>query len=264
MATAICLIRHKVHYRREAFVAGLEALGYRVNNGVVGEVRPDDVLVTWNRYGTADRLARQFEVAGAAVVVAENPYLAPASGEPAYAIARGHHNGPGWSPRGDADRWAALGLEVAPWRSGGRVVLICPQRGIGPVEVAQPLNWTDGVVRRLARVTDLPVRVRPHPGANPPDVAFDDDLADAVAVVVWGSNAGNRAILAGVPVVHELPGWVGQGASRFGLDGLSNLYRGHRLTWCERLAGAQWRLSEIASGDAYRGLLLPDRKAPRA
>ena len=39
------------------------------------DIKPDDILIIWNRYGKNDEYARQFEAAGATVLIAENGYI---------------------------------------------------------------------------------------------------------------------------------------------------------------------------------------------
>jgi hypothetical protein len=259
---AICLIREAPHYRREAFVAGLEAVGFKVDFHFSGAARPEDVLVIWNRYGTAAVVADQVERAGGQVIVAENGYLAPADGEPVYALALGQHNGAGhYGPRSHA-RWPLLGLGLAPHRpqawqiDPARPLLVCPQRGIGPEGVAQPAGWLAEIEAQLKRM-GRPYRVRPHPGRHAPDRPLEADLAEAGQVIIWGSNCGNLAILAGVPVRHCLAPWIGGAGARLGLGGFGPAP--DRAEWCEAIAWAQWRLSEIAAGEPYRSLLFRRR-----
>ena len=69
-------------------------------------------------------------------------------------------------------------------------------------------DWTVDVVSRLRRFTDREIRVRAHPGARP-HPPLTPDLADCWAAVTWGSGAGVKALCEGVPVFHELAGWIG-------------------------------------------------------
>jgi hypothetical protein len=237
------------HYRRDAFVAGLEACGYRLTD------RPGscDLLLTWNRIGIGDAFARGAEDRGVPVLVAENGYLGnDFAGDRWYALSRGQHNGAGRWPAGGGERWDSLGHALMPWRNSGDEIVVLPQRGIGPAGVAMPMTWTDGVAARLKRY-GLPVRVRRHPGVQPCKPLLDD-LARAAAVVTWGSGAALKALAAGIPALYDFGQWIGgAAAARLGEEPMRD--DAARLGMFRRLAWAQWRLREIADGSAIKATL---------
>jgi hypothetical protein len=201
---AYCLIRQQPHYRHESFVAGLKAAGYDVACSRPDfPARRDQVLLIWNRYGEIEQLADRFEADGGTVLVAENGYLGAAvdgkTGIPKqqvakgiepqhyYAIARHGHNGSGqtvarWRPRALCE---ALGLELAPWRTDGRHILVCPNRYFGMKGFIQPQDWDEKTAQRLRKLTGRPVRIRPHPGNGKPLIPLEHDLQDCWAVAVW-------------------------------------------------------------------------------
>lgn len=249
---ACCLIRHQPGYRRDAFVAGLEAFGYQVNEREQGD---SDLLLIWNRYGYNDDLARAYEQRGAPVLVAENGYLGREwQGRHWYALARGSHNGAGrWRSYG-VGRWASMGQKLSPWRGGGSEVVILAQRGIGQRGVAQPAGWPEQALRAL-QAKGVRARVRYHPGENKPAIELEHDLRDASAVVTWGSGAALKALLLGIPVFHGLPNWIGAKAARPFAVPLGEPFTGARETMFGELAWAQWHIGELTSGEAFRNLL---------
>lgn len=255
---AFVALRTDPHYRRDAFVAGLEALGYAVMFGVSMTPGPRDVLVAWNRYGPVDKAATIFERRGLPVLIAENGYLGnDVAGDRWYAISRSQHNGAGRWPAGDATRWDSLGVQCAPWREGGDEIVVLPQRGIGPDGVAMPIAWAMAAEAQLATMTRRRVRVRPHPGTMP-TLSVEEDIAGAWAVVTWGSGAALKALVAGVPVFHAMALWIGAPAARpFWSADIERPLRDDaaRLAMLRRMVWAQWRLSEIRSGAAFRALL---------
>jgi hypothetical protein len=263
---AVCLVREAPHYRRNAFLDGLRAAGFQITNAI-GDPRPGDVLVIWNRYTVNDITATRFEKAGAAVFVTENGYLGHhyddyakpfhQNGEQLFALALGHHNGAGQWHVGGPGRWREQGLTTAPWRRAGDHVLVLPQRGIGPLNVAMPAEWPAKAVQRLKAMTARPVRVRPHPGNAPAKKPLAADLGHAWCVVTWGSGAALKAICAGVPCFSDFPHWIGNPATfDLGQDIEQPLTddwaREHML---DRLAWAQWDLGEIASGEPFGRLM---------
>ena len=87
----------------------------------------------------------------------------------------------------------------------GEEILVLPQRGFGPQEVAMPEGWVDTTVAAIKRKTSRPVRVRKHPGNHPPEIPIEHDLDNVWAVVTWGSSAAIKALAAGVPVFYCFP-----------------------------------------------------------
>lgn len=256
---ACCLIRNQPVYRREAFVAGLEAAGYQVLNRLY-DTRPGDVLVIWNRYGEVEQHADRWEAQGGTVIVAENGYVDPGrhSERSWYALAVGGHNGQGRWPHGEG-RWSRiaprLGAEVKPWRAQGDHILVCPNRVFGRRGYVMPGDFAPSVKHHLARMTKRPVRIRPHPGNEAPAVPLEQDLANCWAVVIWASSAGVHALLAGVPVVCIAPAWILRQAASTRLDETPAPAMPERGAALERLAWAQWHIEEIASGEPFRRLL---------
>jgi hypothetical protein len=251
-------LRDGVHYRREAFAAGLESLGYSVVQGVTEHPGPKDVLVIWNRYRENARAADHFEQRGLPVLVAENGYLGNEfAGDRWYALSRNQHNGAGSWNVGGPQRWDGLGITLGNWRAQGGEIVVLPQRGIGPPGVAMPSDWLRRIGMRL-NAAGVKHRVRPHPGING-SVPLEEDLAKASAVVTWGSGSALKALAFGIPVYHDMPGWIGSEAStpvRL-LEKGAEPQRDNaaRLGMFRKLIWAQARLSEITNGEALRRLL---------
>lgn len=232
-------LRHQVAERWEAFTGGLRRLGFAIEDRLTMAPEPGDILVSWNRFGQNDAIASEFERRGCAVLVAENAYTGNEfAGARWYALSRSQHNGAGTWWVGSPERWDALGVDLEPWREGGDEIVILPQRGMGPPGVAMPTHWLAQAVRRSGG------RIRPHPGTRPA-VPLRDDLARARCVWTWGSGAAIKALLWGIPVHSDFPRWIGR---------QDNTDAG-RLAMFRSLIWAQWRLSEISSGEAIAQLL---------
>jgi len=249
---AICLIRQEPHYRKDAFVKGLVKTGHRI----VNKGRPEskaDLLVLWNRQGASEAMANSWETCGGTVLIAENGYFGrDAGGMQLFALAVHGHNGSGWFPEGDASRFDALGVELAPWRPANGPVLICGQRGIGAKKMASPRGWEERISQRVKAMGHAP-RVRRHPGLVPPKRTLADDLGDASHCVIWSSASGVQALIAGVPVSYTAPHWICSSAARHSLEGLGNPLRDDaaRLGAFRRAAWAQWSLAEIERGEPF-------------
>jgi hypothetical protein len=239
MKRAFLNLRHAVPERWAAFSRGLERLGYTVVEGVTTKPGEHDILCSWNLVQEGRIAAQAFESRGRPVLVAENSSWGNGfQGGHWYTLCRGRHNTVGTFPVGGPERWDALNVELAPWRPGGETVIV-PSRGIGPPGVAMPFRWAERALKAYGG------RIRPHPGTGP-CVPLQDDLARAGRVVTWGSGAAVLALMWGIPVVSEMPGWIAK------CDPTDE----SRLTMFRKLAWSQFRISEIGSGYAFERLLM--------
>lgn len=256
------MIREQPCYRRDAFMDGLKAAGYEARSGAPRDTKPGDILVTWNRYAEWHDIATRFESQGGSVVVAENGYLGPGGVSPHqmeprewYALALGGHNGSGVWIGGGSERWEALNVDLKPWRTSGEHVLVCPNRPMGRPNLIMPLGWAENVRKRLEPLTDRPIRVRPHPGNGAHKTPLEADLEGAWACVIWSSSAGVQALIRGVPVIHECPYWICDGAASMKIRDVGKPVMNDRLDALHAMSWAQWHVSEIASGEAFKQLL---------
>lgn len=251
MSRAAVLLREGQTYQPGAFRTGLERLGYKVEAKWRPHPAPGDVLVLWNRLRGFDPIARIYEEAGASVIIAENgPTGTHPDGSKLYSLMLNNHNGAGKWRTGDGMRFD---IPIKPWRKRGDYVLVLPSRGIGIPGVAMPHQWQFNVTQRLKAITDRPLRVRRHPGASKADPWHD--LAAAHCSIVWGSSAGIKSILYGIPCFHEMPRWLGASASLRLERDIEACYQGDRTQLLHDLSWCQWKLSEIEDGTALAWLL---------
>jgi len=250
MPEVFSLFRNSDHYRPDAFLEGLGRHGYTPS--AKHNARPGNVLLIWNRKGRDHRLAQTYEAAGGTVIVAENGYITPHRKTKTYAIALNHHNGAGTWPVGGPERWDSLGIEIQPWRTDGDHILLLPQRGIGEPSIAMPRGWPADMAGKLSRMGRRVV-IRQHPGPEKSEPY--EALKGAWAAVTWASGAGIKALVAGVPVFHGLPSWIGAQAACGDISRLADPPMPDRLPMLRRLAWSQWTLSEIQSGEPFAWLL---------
>jgi hypothetical protein len=250
---AIVKIRGEPHYRREAFCAGLRRVGYTVVERGVPSGR-QDFLVQWNRKLADEPEAHAWEASGGSVLVAENGYVGKdEQGRQNYALAVHAHNGAGWFPVGAEDRFSALGVAPKPWRSAGEHVLVCAQRGIGSAQMRSPAGWHEAARYKLRKTSTRRVQVRLHPGMAAPTTTLEQDLTGAWACVIWSSGSGVKALLSGIPVFYDAPHWICELAATQGLADLESpvLSDDLRLLALQRMAHAQWSVSELETGEPF-------------
>lgn len=265
---ALCVLRAAPVYRRDAVFQGLRAAGYEVHTKMMPGLRASDIIVTWNRYGVPDQQAHMIERAGGRALIMENGYLGKElAGDSWYALSIGHHAGRGTWPGsgvpaaqwgmadggGACDRWDDLGIQLSPWREPGGETIVLHQRGIGEHGIASPHRWAEDLTPRIKGA-----RMRVHPGSGN-TTTLEHDVRKASEVITWASGAALRCLTMGIPVWYAMPSWIGAPASL----PLQERARGvlplrddaARLGMLRRLAWAQWRLSEIESGHAFRTIL---------
>lgn len=260
------LLREKPWYRRDAFVAGLRAAGHEVLCRPPDRLDRETLLVIWNRYAGTHEVALRVEAAGGRVLVAENGYLNGDGGSPKFAVYKagpkphdyyclglGFHNDAARVKPGGPERWAAMGIELKPWRTDGSHVLICPNRSFGVAERVMHPDWAERCAARLRKQTRREVRVRLHPGNDPAKRPLAEDLKDCWAVFVWSSSVAVHSLVAGVPTFIEAPHQIVKGASASG--SVDAPQAPDRQEHFERLAWAQWTCREIESGEPFRHLL---------
>lgn len=246
------LMRDGLHYRREAFRHGLSLLGFE-DKTYIGDPHPGDLLVIWNRSFRGAQEAELFERAGAAVLIAENGLLGKGrNGGNWYSLALHHVAGAGGNiNHGGPSRWDAMGISLAPWRTGGTGTLILGQREIGEVGIKSPPAWAERTQEACGG------KIRKHPGKHAPTTTLEQDLASVEQVVTWASSAALQALMLGVPVFYEHPAWVGAGAARplaeFGQEPKRD--DAARLEMFRRAAWAMWQIDEIDNGTALRHVL---------
>lgn len=205
-------------------------------------------------YGTVgiEPLFRQAQAAGDWFYI-DNAYLDVARGR-YFRISRNAYQ----VARRDADRarLAELDVQVRPWRSSGRHILIVEQSNYFLSELAKRPSWLLETLVELRRHTDRPLRIRPwYQDKLEAARTLAVDLVDAWALVTHSSAAANQAILAGIPVFVS-----GQCvAAELGNRDLAQIEApvmpdDCREEWAARLAASQWRLDEMRAGIAWRAL----------
>lgn len=259
MPRAVVTVLLRPPYHGDKMMEALRGLGYKTTTQPLGNPKPGDVFVTWNRHESRDEAAKAHEKAGGTVLVVENGYFGRNfRGSEWYALAKGHHNGAGEWPKGDKARWAGLGVDVRPWKKDGSEIVVLATRNMGHADCREPRGWSEYIAGVIEGRTGRRVRVRKHPGPQwaTPDVSLQEDLGDAWAAVTWGSTAGLKALAMGIPVFYGFKKWIGAPAGEWVKSERLERNFCNRTPMFSRVATAMWSLDEIASGRAFECLLL--------
>jgi hypothetical protein len=162
--------------------------------------------------------------------------------------------------RGQPDfaRLDLLGVNVAPTRTGGRHVLVAMQSpGFYQLWAGtSPVCFSERITKKVRQHTDRPIVFRQKPNRwgrlQPIEVA----LRDAWLVITHSSAVALDALAAGVPVIVTEATFC---AARLGTlwEQIENPYRptqDERRDLFARIAGHQWTLAEMRSGEVWERL----------
>jgi hypothetical protein len=166
------------------------------------------------------------------------------------------HDGFGAS---DGKRFAALELEIMPWRKPGKHIVLAPQSDEFMQVVAGRSayrSWTDEALEVLRRHTKRELRV----------LAWNRDkgkwyselpanLVDCFALVTYSSASAISALLAGVPALVTADDCIAERMCRRACECIEQPLRpDNRRAWAEVVADQQWTLDEMRSGLAWQML----------
>lgn len=165
------------------------------------------------------------------------------------------------------DRFLAQGLKVHERRKGGRHILVAGMSAKSAgTRGYRPLEWENGVIEIIRRLTNRPILFRPKPSwpdakpipgtiYSPPEQSVESALEDCWMAVSLHSNVAVDALLAGVPInVRE--GVCMDLSTPLAEINTPRQYpqkRIHQLM--ADIAYCQWNMAELSSGAAMAHLL---------
>jgi len=174
----------------------------------------------------------------------------------------------------DPGRWQQIkndiGLDLQPWKTNGRHILICLQRNGGwSMKNLDVMTWCNNIINQIKKHTDRPIIVRPHPGdkkvnqylkINYPNVKVSynpniiDDFSTAWATVTYNSSPGVASAIEGVPVfVTDPTPTVSQAydVANFDLSRIENPVRPDRQKWIEKISMCHFNFDDLRKGVAW-------------
>lgn len=152
-------------------------------------------------------------------------------------------------PGAKPDRWEALKIPVAPWKKGGRhIVIAAPTRTYSRFHRTE--SWIADTIDALARVTDRQLVIRDKESKRP----LQADLDGAHCLVTHGSIAAVESVILGCPVVVDRD----SAAALVGRTQISDVEKPNyadREPWLWSLAHSQWNERELANGTLWREIV---------
>jgi hypothetical protein len=171
----------------------------------------------------------------------------------------------------DSTRAGLLGLDLKPWRTKGKFILICGQhdKSLQWQNMPRMSNWLLDTIKTIQKHTDRSIVFRPHPRCPLPDIErefknvyrqvpnklagtyddFDMKFDNIHATVSYSSNPGIHSIINGVPAfvgTSSLAYDVGNDIDF--LEDIEEPHMGARQHWLNDYAHTEWTIEEISQG----------------
>ena len=171
----------------------------------------------------------------------------------------------------DDSRKRVLGLEVKPWRTKGKYILICGQHDKSLQWQGMPRmsNWFLDTYDEIRKHTDRPIIFRPHPRCRLEHIerglkhvyrqeprhvngtydSFDMGFDDIHCTISYSSNPGVHSVIEGVPAfvsTHSLAYDVANDIDF--LHDIENPLMPDRTQWLNDYAHTEYTIEEISQG----------------
>ena len=163
-----------------------------------------------------------------------------------------------------------LDIEVKPWKTGGKHILICLQRNGGwSMRGLDVMQWCNKTIVELQKHTNKKIIVRAHPGDKRakeylkikfPGVRVStnknilDDFANCYAVITYNSSPAVAAAIEGIPVFVTDPDPTFSQAldvANTDLSMITNPKTFERQHWLEKIAMCHFNYRDLQTGVAW-------------
>lgn len=206
-----------------------------------------DVPVVWGVLRQSDRILDQARRQSLYFFYVDHAYFDRGHGH-SYRIARNAYEA-GPVRVCPPDRLNALGLDIRPWRKGGREIIVCP-----PTEYFMKAHgcadWLESTLAGLSAVTDRPVVVRVKPRPGEAATSLPEALETAHALVTHSSNVAVETACLGTPVFVS-PASAAAPVGRTDIAQIEAPVYPDRTAWLAHLAYNQYSFEEIGDGRAW-------------
>jgi len=170
-------------------------------------------------------------------------------------------NGLNWiPPEAPHDRAEQMGLipQGTANSKRGDKILICRQKpGDAQHDIPDVDAWMDVVKKQISKLSLRKIIDRPHPQVAGSETTLTEDLAESWCMVTYNSTAAYEAMLVGVPVFCSESAVYKECAS----TDFTKIEKPYlpaiktRQKFLDRLAWAQWKHEEIATGEPVKWCL---------
>lgn len=174
----------------------------------------------------------------------------------------------------DPNRWEQIkrdyNMDLQPWRTKGKHILICLQRNGGwSMKGNDVVAWCNSTIKRLRSYSDRPIVVRAHPGDKSalrylPSIAkgvkisnapIMHDFQNAWATVTYNSSPGVASAIEGIPVFVTDPNPKDSQAYDVCNTDLQFIERPNmpdREKWIQEISMCHFNFRDLAQGKAWK------------
>ncbi len=159
------------------------------------------------------------------------------------------------------ERISKFNLELLPWQTHGREILICTQHDKSQQWENNPslASWVESTILKIRKYSDRPIKIRQHPRCtfNPPLIDTKvfkstekdilNDFKTAWAVVNYSSNPGIQSVIKGIPTFVDSKSLAAPVAN-LDLSMIENPIMPNRNQWFNDLAWTEWTVEEMTKG----------------
>lgn len=161
-----------------------------------------------------------------------------------------------------------LNLELKPWRTKGKHILICMQRDGGfSMKNLDPIQWLRTKLTRIRNYTDRHIIIRPHPGKVQDFTSFIGPGVDVIdstkiplihsmykthAAVFFNSSSAVAAVCEGIPIFIDDNSCVARDVANKSVEHIENPTFFDREQWIWDLAAAHWSDEDSKQGKIYK------------
>ena len=173
------------------------------------------------------------------------------------------------------ENWANIrrhyNMDLSPWRSKGKHILICLQRPMGwSMRGRNLMEWLDTTFQEIRRYSDRPVKIRWHPGdwkniptnldlsaynavISPKERHIMEDLQSCWALVCHNSTPSAVATIEGIPAfITDDSAYCQAGdVANTDFSRLEDPIMPDREQWIRKLAQCHWSFEDVRSGRCW-------------
>lgn len=243
----------------DAFCAGVP--GATVAKSIPAELPADAIPAFYGVVPETVHLWEQAKRAGRDWYYIDNAYFDPCR-EVYFRITKNRLQHSGEMDESDGKRWAALGLDIAPWQRQGEHIVVCPASDqFMRLAAGFPGDWKTAILAQLRAATRRPIRFRPWMANK--GLAYRTlpaDLEGAHCLVTYTSAAAISALRAGIPVLVTAEDCIARPMAQTDPAKVDELvYPAYRERWAMVVADNQWTEEEMRAGLPWEHMQAPLR-----
>lgn len=217
------------------------------------ETEDFDIVVVLGLAGKAEEVRNAYVEKGIPVLVVDSGYILREQGYLQFGVC-----GLNWLPEeADHDRAKKIGLVAQNKISNGNYILIASQKPNDKQHGIDVEAWEKETIKNIQNFTNRQIKIRKHPDVQHSEITLSEDLKDCFCLITYNSTSAYEALMSGIPVICDEKA-VYSDCCETNLENIEKPFfanKQKRQKLLDRVAYAQWKLSEIETGEPVKFLL---------